>query len=566
MINRTQRKSLSILLTLALVINLFLPFVSQQVEAATVATDLFISEYVEGGSNNKAIELFNGTGQEVNLREYSIELYANGATSPTNTASLAASDVMLGNGQTFVLVHSSAVAELKDKGNMVSSVTNFNGDDALVLKRNGAVIDSIGQVGVDPGTAWTSSSISTLDQTLVRKSTVTSGDKDPFDAFDPAVEWDTLGKDVFTNIGTHKMDGFSADETKVASVTSSVTGTEVKAGTEVTLTTATEGATIYYTVDGTEPTAESTVYSAPIAINANTTIKAFAVADGLEDSDVETFVYTIIQPKTIAEVRSMNVGDYALTTGIVTAVLGKNIYIQDETAGIVLYGSLNVQPGDEVEAAGIVEDYNTLLELIVNAEDVTVIGKKEVPAATVLSAADLQEKYEGMLVKVNKVNAESYSGGNYTMVDQNGDSFQVRPSVAEWLETDTAYDSITGVLGAFKGTYQLIPRTEADIVLDPSYVRPVEATPGAGFINAGDSVTLTSDTVGATIHYTTDGSEPTASSAVYSEPIAINADTTIKALAVKEGLTSSKVYTYNYIIQKDVVRIHDIQGDRKSVV
>ncbi|MEH7883016.1 chitobiase/beta-hexosaminidase C-terminal domain-containing protein [Bacillus sp. JJ1609] len=564
MINRSQRKSLSILLTLALVVNLFLPFISQEVKAATVASDLFISEYVEGSGYNKALELYNGTGHDVNLKEYTLELNVNSVATNNTKLDLNAtelSNATLKNGETFVIVYSHAdVAQaLKDKADLISSFPNFNGDDAVLLKHNGTLIDSIGQEGTDPGTAW-GTTVKTADQTLVRKSTVTTGDKDTTNAFDPATEWVSLGKDIFTNIGTHTMDGASEAPTKVASLSASVTAPSVKAGTAVELTTATEGATIYYTVDGSEPTTSSDVYSTAITINQDTIIKAFAVADNLEKSDVATFSYTVLQKKAIAEVRELKAGDYVLTSGVVTAVLGKNIYIQDETAGIVLYGTLNVQPGDEVEASGKVTEFNTLLEIEVVQEDVKVLGQKEVPAAKELTAAELSEQYEAMLVKVGKSKVESFEGGNYTVVDANGDSYQVRPGVAEWLEVDTSYDSITGVLGAFKDVYQLIPRTESDIVLDPSFVRPAVATPGAGFINAGDSVRLTSDTEGATIHYTTDGSEPTASSTVYSEPIVITEDTTIKAFAVKEGLTSSKVYTYNYIIQKDDVRIHDIQG------
>lgn len=563
MMNRPKRKSLSILLTLALVVNLFLPFVSTQVKAATLSSDLFLSEYIEGSSNNKAIELYNGTGQDVNLKEYTIELYTNGATTPNTTlnfGTLSETESKLGNGQTFVIVNSSAAAELKEKGNMVSGVTNFNGDDALVLKHNGTVIDSFGQVGNDPGTAW-GTTAKTAEQTLVRKSTITSGDKYISDAFVPENEWDAYPQNNFDYIGMHKMDGGADTETKVAPVTSSATASEIAKGTKVVLSTATEGATIFYTVDGTNPTTSSTEYTAPITINADTTIKAIAAKAGLEESEAATFVYKVIQPKTIAEVRQMNAGEQAITTGTVTAVLGKNVYIQDETAGIVLYGSnLTVQPGDEVQASGKVAEYNSLLELEVNATDVTVIGQKEIPAAKELTAAELQEKYEGMLVKVNKAAVEEYAGGNYIAKDANGTTFEIRPDNSEWLEVDTAYESITGVLGAYKGTYQLIPRTEADIVLDPSYVRPVSASPGTGFIKAGDKVTLSTATSDAVIHFTTDGSEPTENSPEYSEQIVINEDMIIKAFAVKEGLTSSKIYTYKYLLEKENIRIHDIQG------
>ncbi|MCM3574421.1 chitobiase/beta-hexosaminidase C-terminal domain-containing protein [Mesobacillus subterraneus] len=561
MINRSNRKSLSILLTLALVVNLFLPFVSQQVKAAAVATDLIISEYVEGSSNNKAIELYNGTGKTVNLKEYVVELYANGAATAGNKltfSSLTDAEAMLANGKTFVIVHSQANADLKAKKNIEDSVTNFNGNDAIVLKHSDQVIDSFGKVG---DASYWGLTVKTVDMTLIRNSNITAGDKDEKDDFDPANEWTPTSKDDFSNLGSHTMEGAPSEEpTKVSAVTASVPSSAVKAGTEVELTTSTEEATIYYTVDGSEPTTESTVYSAPIAITADTTIKAIAMADGLDNSDLTEFNYTVLSLKTISEVRTMNPGDFALTSGVVTAVFGKTIYIQDEDAGIVLYGTVSVQPGDEVEAFGKVADYNSLLELEVNSADVKVLGQIEIPAAKELTAAQLSEQYEAMLVKVGKSKVESFTSGNFTAVDANGDSYQVRPGTQEWLEVDTSYDSITGVLGAYRDVYQLIPRNEADIVLDSSFVRPVAATPGAGFIQAGQAVTLNSDTEGATIHYTTDGSEPTANSPVYSNPIVITEDTTIKAFAVKEGLTSTKVYTYDYIIEKEVVRIYDIQG------
>ncbi|UYZ21811.1 chitobiase/beta-hexosaminidase C-terminal domain-containing protein [Mesobacillus jeotgali] len=565
MINRSQRKSLSILLTLALVVNLFLPFIAQQVKAATLASDLIISEYVEGSNSNKAIELYNGTGQAVDLTEYSLELYTNGNQTVGTTLDFSKQtdiSTTLANGETFVIVNASAEPALKDLGDMTHTITFYNGDDALVLKHSGTVIDSFGQVGFDPGSSW-GTEAKTAEMTLVRKSTVTSGDTNISDVFVPETEWDAYPQNTYEHIGSHTMAGAPSEEpTKVSAVTASVPSSAVKAGTEVELTTTTEDATIYYTVDGSEPTIVSTVYSAPIAITADTTIKAIAVADSMENSDVAEYTYTVLSLKTISEVRTMNPGDFALTSGVVTAVLGKNIYIQDENAGIVLYGSVSVQPGDEVEAFGEVVDYNSLLELEVSSENVKVLGQKEIPAAKELTAAQLTEQYEAMLVKVGKSKVESFASGNYTAVDANGDSYQLRPGTQEWLEVDTSYDSITGVLGAYRDVHQLIPRTEADIVLDPSFVRPVVATPGAGFVQAGDSVTLSTDTEGATIHYTTDGSEPTASSPVYSAPITVNADMTIKALAVKEGLTSSKVYTYDYIIQKDVVRIYDIQGER----
>ena len=168
-----------------------------------VATDLFFSEYIEGSSNNKAIELFNGTGGTIDLSNYTVELYSNGATSPNNTETLTGT---LADGEVFVIANSSADAGISDVADITSSVTFFNGDDALVLRNNGTVIDVIGQVGNDPGSEWGSGDTSTQNNTIRRQSTITSGDTDETDAFDPATEWNGFPQDTFAGLGSHTFD------------------------------------------------------------------------------------------------------------------------------------------------------------------------------------------------------------------------------------------------------------------------------------------------------------------------------------------------------------------------
>lgn len=68
---------------------------------------------------------------------------------------------------------------------------------------------------------------------------------------------------------------------------------QVTAGTKVTIASATEGATIYYTLDGTNPTAASTKYAEAITVNDAVTIKAIAVKEGMDDSEIATAAYTI---------------------------------------------------------------------------------------------------------------------------------------------------------------------------------------------------------------------------------------------------------------------------------
>lgn len=65
----------------------------------------------------------------------------------------------------------------------------FNGDDAIVLMRGTTIVDCIGRVGEDPGTAWCKGEQTTLDRTLVGKPTVTEGDANTSDIYDPSQQW-----------------------------------------------------------------------------------------------------------------------------------------------------------------------------------------------------------------------------------------------------------------------------------------------------------------------------------------------------------------------------------------
>ncbi|VFB10279.1 extracellular nuclease [Aeromonas salmonicida] len=166
-----------------------------------VQAQLLISEYLEGSSNNKAVELSNLGAMPVDLSQYRLALYANGkplTDAPTNSLALQGT---LAPGASLVLANPSANAEILAKANQTSGNLVFNGDDALVLYRGSEIVDSFGQVGVDPGTAWVSGSVSTLDMTLRRKATVTTGRTDAADPFYPALEYVAAAKDDASGLG-----------------------------------------------------------------------------------------------------------------------------------------------------------------------------------------------------------------------------------------------------------------------------------------------------------------------------------------------------------------------------
>ncbi len=176
---------------------------NQQGLVSSAAEDLFISEYIEGSGNNKAIEIYNGTGKTVDLSKYEIKLYTNGAGAdkPTNTLKFEA--VLLESGKTYVIAHSEANDAIQSKADITSAVAAFNGDDAIGLYKNGELIDVFGIIGVDPGSSWkVEERGSTVDHTLVRYPHVFK----PTTTWD-ASEWNVYPKDTFTYLGKHTMEG-----------------------------------------------------------------------------------------------------------------------------------------------------------------------------------------------------------------------------------------------------------------------------------------------------------------------------------------------------------------------
>jgi hypothetical protein len=174
-----------------------------------VATDLLISEYVEGSSYNKYIEIFNGTGVEADLSDYRLRTYYNGSTTAGNDVQLSGT---LAAGACLVCMNSQATLILPVGVTAVAnSAVNFNGNDAVALYRisSDANVDIFGRIGEDPGSAWTSGDLSTADRTLRRKQDVSAGvTTNPASGFPTlAAEWEVFGTDTSDGLGGHYIGG-----------------------------------------------------------------------------------------------------------------------------------------------------------------------------------------------------------------------------------------------------------------------------------------------------------------------------------------------------------------------
>ena len=258
----------------------------------------------------------------------------------------------------------------------------------------------------------------------------------------------------------------------------------------VTISTATSGATIYYTTDGTTPTTSSSVYSSAIPVSTTTTIKAIATATGYDNSSVASATYTIVtlehagteaDPYTVADARA------AIDAGIGTT---------------------------GVYATGIVSE-------IVQAWD---SGYKNISFKFVDTEGDTDFLEAYRCVSTDAADASTVAVGDVVVV------------LGNLTKYNTTYEFASGC--------QLVSLTKAAVAVEAPTFSPI-----AGTYAEAQTVTISTTTSGATIYYTTDGTEPTTSSNVYNtgSVVSVSSTTTIKAIAVK-GSNESSVATATYFI------------------
>jgi len=147
---------------------------------------LMFSQYIDGTVNRKGLEIYNPDGSTVNLADYQIEQYTNGATSKTATYTLEGN---LASKAKFIVGRTELQAELGTKVNQVAGLS-FNGDDALVLVYKGTAVDRFGRIGDKPASGGWGTTITSYQNSLSRiknKNDVSA--VDPNSAFDLDSEW-----------------------------------------------------------------------------------------------------------------------------------------------------------------------------------------------------------------------------------------------------------------------------------------------------------------------------------------------------------------------------------------
>ena len=204
-------------------------------------SELFISEYVEGWSNNKALEIYNPTSSAIDLSQYMVIRYSNGATTATTANAVQLTGTIPAKG-----VHVGVIDKQDPNGTgqeapiwdslqvradafycpdyNTSNAWYWNGNDAIVLAKgsindiaNSVLVDVFGKIGEDPDvgvvgptdyTGWSTDfpyvgagAVVTTDHSMIRKSNILKGVTNPaISFFDPLLEYDSIPAVVFDTI------------------------------------------------------------------------------------------------------------------------------------------------------------------------------------------------------------------------------------------------------------------------------------------------------------------------------------------------------------------------------
>ena len=467
--------------------------------AGNYATDLFFSEYIEGSSNNKALEIFNGTGIPVDLSAYKVLLYPNGAATPNNTQTFPAG-TMLAHNEVYVIANSQANATILAEADTTSTVTYYNGDDAIALvKTVGDVdeyVDIFGVIGNDPDGSssitgsWTADGgYSTKDKTLVRKPSVTQGVSvnppipgagDTTGFLTLATEWDVYPQDTTSYLGSHT---FTPGAQVAAAPVLTPAGGIYYSTVNVTMSTTTPGATIYYTTDGSTPgDTNGLTYTAPLAISATTTVKAIAYATGYTPSSVTTEAYMLpVSIPDIATLRAQPTGSnvYKLTGEAVLTfqqAQRHQKYIQDATAAILIDDSAGIITStynlyDGITGiTGTLGLYRNMLQFTPVADPGAATSSGNTIVPEVRTLASLTTADQAKLIKVMNATVDATQGtypadaSNINVTDPTATLVMRTFPNTDYSGTPihTVPVNITCLVGQFDANMQISPRFLAD--------------------------------------------------------------------------------------------------------
>jgi len=386
---------------------------------------LFFSEYAEGSSNNKYLEIYNPTDSVVFLDNYAFPSVGNAPTVVGEYEywnSFPSGD-SINPGGVYVISHGSADASILALANLNHN-TLSNGDDGYALvygtESDYQILDFIGDFNGDPGSGWEVAGVSngTKDHTLVRKYSVSQGNSNwtlSAGTNTEDSEWIVFDQNEWSYLGSHS-------ELVVAA-----------------------GCTD------------------PMAINY---CEECTQNDG-----------TCIYPElnlTISEIQGMQdvspyLGQMVTTTGLVVAISESTYFLQSEVGawnGIYVYSANDsLIVGNRISITATVGEFSGATQLS-SVNSITILSTEFTNLPTSISAAMLNtEAYEGVLVTVDTLKCTA-EANNYGEAEFAGatDTIISDDMFLDFTPTLGAYYSITGVVNHSYGNYKINPRWESDIV------------------------------------------------------------------------------------------------------
>ncbi len=357
----------------------------------------------------------------------------------------------------------------------------------------------------------------------------------------------------------------------------------------VSISDSTAGAAIYYTLDGTTPTASSSLYSTPLSVSSTETIKALAVAAGFSNSSVASASYTISSTTPVinfaAGMSATNMNLYgakivgtalqitdgatgethvawytkpvniqAFTTDFnfqntAATAEGFTFAIHNAPAGVWAVGGTSGGLG----YSGIGASVAVKFDLYNNSgEGINSTGIYLNGAAPTTPSADMTASGVS-LHNSNILHAHiTYDGTTLTVtvtdtVTNASFTTSAAVNIPATVGANTATIGFTGTTGGLTATQSILNWTYLVNAANPTTATPT-FSPAAGTYTAAQTVAISDATAGATIYYTTNGTAPTTASPVYSAPLTVSTTQTISALAVSAGNANSAVATAAYTI------------------
>jgi len=307
----------------------------------------------------------------------------------------------------------------------------------------------------------------------------------------------------------------------------------------VSILDATAGTTIYYTLDGSTPTTNSAVFSVPLTVSSNETIKAIASGNGYSASAVGSAAY-VITPPAATPTFSVAAGTYIPT---------QTVSILDATAGTTIYYTLDGSTpttNSAVFSVPLTVSSNETIKAIAsgNGYSASAVGS----AAYVITPPAATPTFSvaaGTYIPTQTVSILDATAGTTIYYTLDGSTPTTNSAVFSVPLTVSSNETIKAI--ASGNGYSASAVGSAAYVITPPAATPTFSVAAGTYIPT-QTVSILDATAGTTIYYTLDGSTPTTNSAVFSVPLTVSSNETIKAIASGNGYSASAVGSAAYVI------------------